>query len=416
MEKIVDKINFPKDWNPFLVNELGKVFKGKGILKSEIQNSGFPCIRYGEIYTKYHYNFDKTISYINTDTAQKSREIKFGDILFSGSGETAEEIGKAVAYVGGNKAYAGGDIVVLRPNEPNSGLFFGYLMNSDYVVQQKFQEGQGHSVVHIYGKSVERLKVILPPLPEQQKIAAILSKWDELIAEQTQLIAAKGKQKKGLMQQLLSGEVRFPGFDKEWEYKALTDITEYLGGAAFKSKDQVDSGIKWLKIANIGIGKLKWDVTAYLPPSFVKEFEKYRLVVGNVVMALTRPILNNKLKIAQIASGSGESLLNQRVAKLIPKGDNSLTYIYYLHQSQRTVNFINASIAGTDPPNISLKELETISIRIPPIIEQHKIASILSSCDEEIQHLKDELEAIKLQKKGLMQELLTGRLRVPQPT
>ena len=387
MEKIVDKINFPKDWNPFLVNELGKVFKGKGILKSEIQNSGFPCIRYGEIYTKYHYNFDKTISYINTDTAQKSREIKFGDILFSGSGETAEEIGKAVAYVGGNKAYAGGDIVVLRPNEPNSGLFFGYLMNSDYVVQQKFQEGQGHSVVHIYGKSVERLKVILPPLPEQQKIAAILSKWDEWIAEQTQLIAAKEKQKKGLMQQLLSGEVRFPGFSEEWKEVKLKEIATITTGSSNREDSTLDGEFTF------------FDRSQDIRTSSKYLFDKESIIVPGEGQAFIPKYFHGKFD------------LHQRTYAIFDFSDMNGKYLFY-YISKNDKHLLSQAV-GSTVKSLRLPMFESMPILIPKIEEQDKIASLLTSSDEEIQSLKDELESVKLQKKGLMQGLLTGRLRVP---
>src|SRR5690554_4772869 len=123
MEKIIDKIKFPETWKPCKISKLGKVFKGKGISKAEILDSGLACIRYGEIYSKYGYKVDGTHSFINKDSASKSQEIKYGDILFTGSGETAEEIGKAVAYIGREQAYAGGDIIILRPNEPDSGLF-----------------------------------------------------------------------------------------------------------------------------------------------------------------------------------------------------------------------------------------------------------------------------------------------------
>ncbi len=88
----------PSDWEVKTLGELGTFSKGKGILKEQVILEGLPCIRYGEIYTTYDFIIKDFKSFINEDVAKESNEIKKGDILFAGSGETAEEIGKAVAY------------------------------------------------------------------------------------------------------------------------------------------------------------------------------------------------------------------------------------------------------------------------------------------------------------------------------
>lgn len=236
MENIIGKNSFPIDWKQYELKDLGRIFKGKGISKSEIVDSGLPCVRYGEIYTEYHFTLSDTKSFISEESASLSQEIQYGDVLFAGSGEKAEDIGKAVAYISNEQGYAGGDIIVFRPKEERDGQFLGYLLNSEYVNHQKFMAAQGHSVVHIYGKNVESLKIALPAQNERQKIAQILSKWDELIAQQTQLIAAKERQKKGLMQKLLTGEVRFPGFSGEWEEVQIQEIGTIIRGASPRPK------------------------------------------------------------------------------------------------------------------------------------------------------------------------------------
>ena len=264
------------------------------------------------------------------------------------------------------------------------------------------------------GISAQRkLPVFLPPLPEQQKIASILSTWDKAIATQEQLIKQKQELKKGLMQQLLTGRKRFAGFTEEWKYKSMNDIVKYLGGEAFKSANKVEKGVKWLKIANVGIGSIKWDNnTTCLPISFIEENPKYVLREGDIIMALTRPILNNKLKIATFNKEDGIALLNQRVAKLTSKNKNDLKFIYYLHQMPYFIYCMNAMMAGTDPPNISLKDLNKTKVRIPNYDEQKMIVSAIESCDLEINNLIDIKKQIIKQKQGLMQQLLTGEKRV----
>tara|TARA_R110002124_G_scaffold104339_3_gene254147 strand:- start:6156 stop:7454 length:1299 start_codon:yes stop_codon:yes gene_type:complete len=405
----------PEDWSVKLLDELGEFSKGKGIAKKDVledEIDGLPCIRYAEIYTIYHYNTTALKSKINQESSENSNPIGRGDILFAGSGETLEDIGKSIAYFGEQTAYAGGDIIILKQNHQDS-RYLGYLFNNDVVKNQLFKIGQGHSVVHIYSSGLKKVLVPLPPLPEQQKIASILNIWDKAIAAQEKLILEKQELKKGLMQQLLTGKKRFRGFTEEWEVKPMNDIVKYLGGEAFKSTSQVENGVKWLKIANVGIGSVKWNnSTTFLPTSFIEKNPKYVLKEGDIIMALTRPILNNKLKIATFNKEDGIALLNQRVAKLTSKNKNDLKFIYYLHQMPYFIYCMNVMMAGTDPPNISLKDLSKTKVTIPNYDEQKMIVSIIESFDFEIDNLIDIKEQIINQKQGLMQQLLTGEKRV----
>jgi type I restriction enzyme S subunit len=405
------RIDIPQDWSFTKLGNLGEFLKGKGVAKKEILDNGIPCVRYGEIYTIHHEYIKEFHSFINKTSTEDSFKLEKGDLLFAGSGEKLEDIGKCVAFLNDFNVYAGGDIVVLRNHQQNA-MFMGFLLNTPVFRRQAHKLGQGHSVVHIYSSGLKNVKIPIPPLPEQQKIAAILRTWDKAIDKLTQLIAAKEQHKKGLMQQLLTGKKRFAGFTDDWKDYKLTQLVKYFGGAAFKSSDKVVDGLKWLKIANVGVGAIKWGETEFLPKEFKTSFERYYLLVGDVVIALTRPILSGKLKIAQIKSKNDESLLNQRVAKLIPYDKNDVNYLYYLHQLDRVIYLIESTIAGTDPPNISVNDMSLIKVKVPQLEEQQKIASVLLAADKEIELLKNELESLQQQKKGLMQVLLTGKVRV----
>ena len=207
---------FPKDWKILPLSALGTFSKGKGILKDQVLESGLPCVRYGEIYTRHEYIIKEFHSFISKEVAEESQEIKKNVILFAGSGETLEEIGKAVAYIGSETAYAGGDVIILKLNAGIDPIYLSYALNSDFVNWQKRRFGQGHSVVHIYSSDLANLHVPCAPLPEQKKIAEILSLWDTAI-EITEKLSAKKEprsvgqlqiQKRGLMQVLLTGKKR----------------------------------------------------------------------------------------------------------------------------------------------------------------------------------------------------------------
>lgn len=165
------------------------------------------CIRYGEIYTKHHDYIRGFHSFIPREIASQSQRLRKGDLLFAGSGETAEEIGKCVAFLGDEEAYAGGDIVVFSPVDQDS-MYLGYLMNHASVSCQKSRMGQGHAVVHISARNLALLDLRLPKFEEQTGIAAVLSDMDAEIAA---LEARRDKTralKQGMMQELLTGRIR----------------------------------------------------------------------------------------------------------------------------------------------------------------------------------------------------------------
>ncbi len=106
----------PSHWTLTRLASAGTFRKGRGIKKDETKDSGLPCIRYGEIYTKYDRIIYELTSFIDQQSAEASEAIKKGDVLFAGSGETTEDIGKAVVYSGESDAYASGDIIILTVN------------------------------------------------------------------------------------------------------------------------------------------------------------------------------------------------------------------------------------------------------------------------------------------------------------
>ncbi len=198
---------FTEDWKEVRLGDLGSFSKGRGITKSEVLEQGLPCIRYGEIYTKHHNHIRAFSSHISMTSAEQSCRLTQGDILFAGSGETSEEIGKCVAYLGSFEAYAGGDIIILSPRGVSS-LFLGYALNGQQVVNQKQLLGQGDAVVHIYVTGLSSVRVPCPPIDEQEVIAEALSDMDSEIEG---IVAQREKAeliKQGMMQELLSGRVR----------------------------------------------------------------------------------------------------------------------------------------------------------------------------------------------------------------
>jgi type I restriction enzyme S subunit len=166
-----------------------------------------PCVRYGELYTHHHDWIKRHYSWVSQEVASAAQRLRKGDVLFAGSGETKGEIGKCASFLADCEAYAGGDIVILRPQGVDS-LFLGYLCNTPAIATQKSSMGQGDAVVHISALSLAAIEISVPTIPEQTAIASVLSDMDAEIAalerrrDKTKLL------KQAMMQELLTGRTR----------------------------------------------------------------------------------------------------------------------------------------------------------------------------------------------------------------
>ena len=154
------------NWQTKKLSELGTFSKGAGIPKDSVLPEGLPAVRYGELYTAFDTFIKNVRSYIDESTARESKEIRRGDILFAGSGETIDEIGKSAVYQHSDFGYAGGDIVTLSPDTSSSSLFLAYALNSPIARKDLRRLGQGQSVVHVYRKDLEEMSLSLPEKPE----------------------------------------------------------------------------------------------------------------------------------------------------------------------------------------------------------------------------------------------------------
>ncbi len=198
---------FSGEWEEKKLGDLGVFRKGKGIPRSILVENGIPCVRYGEIYTHHDYIVREFHSFIPREHISETELIKKGDVLFTCSGETSEEIGKCVVYQDNLEAYAGGDIIIFSGHQQHPS-YLGYILNSIPVAQQKARFGQGNSVVHISTSSLERLEFLLPDFKEQHAIAKVIEDSDFLIRSKLILLQKLKLEKSALMQQLLTGKRR----------------------------------------------------------------------------------------------------------------------------------------------------------------------------------------------------------------
>lgn len=385
----------PEDWEVTKVGEKFNFLKTYSNSREDLNNiDEISYIHYGEIHTKHKFyiDFDK-FELPKINKSKLPNEIilaQNGDLVIADASEDYTDIGKSAEIKNlTSKAVSGLHTFLLRDKNNNfANGYKGYLFYNETVAKSIKKIATGISVLGISKTNLSNLEIPLPPIKEQEKIADILITWDEAITKQEKLIKAKELQKKALMQKLLSGEVRFNGFADEWEDVRLGDVCDIKKGEQL-NKDTLDSNGDF-PVINGGIE----------PSGYTEEWntESNTITIsegGNSCGYV------NFLQDRFWSGGHCYTLLNLKIDKI---------YLYqFLKYNQHNIMKLRV---GSGLPNIQKSAIERFLINKPVIKEQQKIAEVLSLSDKEIDLLKKELEELKLQKKALMQKLLTGEVRI----
>lgn len=403
----------PEDWDAISLSKVGVFGKGSGVTRANAQSGNIPCIRYGEIYTS-HNDYIKTFySHISPEIALTATKLKKGDVLFAGSGETKEEIGKAVAFLGDEDAYAGGDIIILSPNMESSSMYLGYVLNSKSSVAQKASMGQGDAVVHIHAKELADVVIPWPKVEEQERIADALSSMDALISGLDEAIEKKRQIKEGLMQNLLTGRTRLPG-GGEWRVMTFERfISRFATGLNPRNNFRlnVDASNYYITIKDFADGVLCFDNCDRVSDDAIRRInERSDLRKGDVLFSSIGRVGDAYV----IKETPNNWNINESVFSLRPDSNiMDSQFLYYLIKSKNVQERFQENITGTTLKSIKMGHLKAIECYFPERIEEQvSIANILSSVDSDILKIEEKKRKYSLIKQGMMQELLTGKTRL----
>ena len=422
----------PEDWEVKRLGEVAEVYSGgtPSTVIREYYGGEIPWINSGDLNKTKIFSVEGRITELGLRNSS-AKIIQPETLLIALYGATAGVVAISKIEAAINQAV----LAIIPRRDFVYFLLHQLIYLQDFIKRTYKQGGQAN----LSGELVKSCPLALPPLPEQKKIAEILSTWDEAIEKLNSYIEAKKKLKKALMQKLLTGKQRIKesivreGYKKtelgwipeDWEVKRFDEVFSFLKVEPL-SREALTDKDNDLGIYNIHYGDLHATYKSELL-DFDKEKRVPRIKDSVILSHNLNFLEEGDLVIADVSEdylgiGTCIELKNVKERKILGglhtfsvrdcSKKTAEGFRVYLLKSFEVLTALKRIATGVSVYGISKTNLSRIKIPLPPLAEQKKIAEILSKADEGIDLLNQELEKLKIQKKGLMQKLLTGVWRV----
>jgi type I restriction enzyme S subunit len=289
---------------------------------------------------------------------------------------------------------------IVRGTKNLTAWFFWFFANRDI---SSYLTRTAAGAYKLTKATVDKLPCALPPVPEQRAIAVALSDVDALLGGLDRLIAKKRDLKQAAMQQLLTGHTPLPGFHGEWEVKRVLDLGDVVTGGT----PRTDVAIFWC------------DGYPWITPTDISAdrdmFTSERTITQKGLDSI-RALPPNTILVTCIASIGKNAILrttgscNQQINAVIPNKNNSAEFLYYVFEASK--QYLQANAGTTATSIISRAAFVQLTFTVPPLPEQTAIAEVLTDMDAELAALEQRREKTRALKQAMMQELLTGRIRL----
>ncbi|MCK7308165.1 restriction endonuclease subunit S [Enterobacter quasiroggenkampii] len=343
-------------------------------------------------------------------TAQSKTALKAGDLLTVQSGHIGETAVVTDQFHGANCHAL---IVTRLKQEKADPHYLCFYVNSEIGRARMKGLEVGSTILHINTKDLKKFRVLLPSLPEQKKIAQILSTWDKAISVTEKFLANSQQQKKALMQLLLTGKKRLLDengvrFSREWKQVELGDVFEKVSNGLTYDANSLD-GLPVTRIETISTGRVNFEKVGWAPDC--DNTRRFKLNLGDILYSH----INSLEHIGRVAYFNDDKPLYHGMNLLLlrTKMQNNSLFLFHLLNSQVGKKYAKTyAKSAVNQASISTTDIKTFKVFIPERLEQQKIAAVLSAADAEISTLEKKLACLKDEKKALMQQLLTGKRRV----
>lgn len=405
-----DKVKYPKDWRLLsiasMVDNNKDLFDDGDWIEAEyLTDSGIRLIQTGNVGEGTFVDKDKK-KYISEQSFSKlkCKELNVGDILIC---RLADPAGRACILpdIGEEKMITSVDVSIYRPktNCVDRGFLVASMSTANWFNEIRERCG-GSTRTRIARSELGKMKIPLPPLPEQKGIAKVLSTADAAIHTTEKLIAQKELRKKWLMQQLLTGKKRLKGFEGEWKEIHIRDVSKEIS-----IRNKSDKQLTVLSCTKYD--GLVPSLEYFGRKIFADDVSTYKIVPKNHFAYATNHIEEGSIG---YQGKFDEALISPMYT--VFKTDNSVNddFFYRLLKSHKLIYQYQNRMEGSIDRRGGLRwdAFSIIKIKLPSIEEQTSIAQVLQAADKEITLLKAKAEKLREQKKGLMQQLLTGKVRL----
>lgn len=403
----------PNDWEVKRLGECISYVKGYAFKNNQYKTEGVRLIRISD--TNYSGIKECEKIFIAIDDAQSFSNYKLfeKDILVQTVGSRPplydSMVGKAIRVDKANSnTLLNQNLVKIIPTNINENLLYINLKTKRYLEYIETIVRGNANQVSITLDDLFDYNFLLPPLPQQQKIAEILGTWDEAIEKQSKLIDKLTDRKRGLMQQLLTGKKRLAGFSEEWKEVRLGEICDKISNGITYNTDLAE-GYPVTRIETISKGVIDYAKIGFAQE--VNNMESYKLQKGDILFSH----INSLAHIGKVAIYKGENPLYHGMNLLLLRTSikaNDYYLFYFLCSSAARNKIQSLAKQAVNQASVNIEELKKWFILLPSLPEQTAIANILTAADKEIEFAKSKLELLRSQKSGVMQELLTGKTRV----
>lgn len=332
-------------------------------------------------------------------------------ILLGEDGANIIDRSSRLVFIAKGRYWVNNHAHVLKPKQ----IFNNYFL-CEYLESLKYDKyNTGTAQPKLNKEIVSKIPIIKPPLKEQEKIAEILTTWDDAIAKQEQLIEQKQVFKKGIMQQIFSQKIRFKD-DKgndypAWKEKRLGDIVDNYGGTSLEQYVDLDGKYKFISIGNYSKTGHYIDNAQRInanEKSSSKILDAYDLVMVLNDKTSTGDIIGSTILISE----DNKFIYNQRSERLVCKHTVFPKFLWFYLNSAEFRSMVFSIAQGGTQIYVNFPAVKRLNLDLPNLEEQTKIADFLTSLDDEITKQTEILDQLKLQKQSLMQKLLTGQVRV----
>ena len=396
----------PESW---IKSELGQLIEeigdGGTPSTSDPQNfgGGIPWVVIDDIRPKIY----KTQTTISEQGLQKSSAKLWGQgTVILSTGATIGRVGVAKTRLATKQGICG----IVTTDKLNSGYLYQYLLS---ITAKLNALSQGSTIKETRPPTIKKIRLNLPPLPEQKKIASILTSVDEVIENTQKQIDKLQDLKKATMNELLTKGISHTEFKdselgkipKGWKCRELGDLADRIEGGGTPSRtvpEYWEGDIPWSTVKDL-MGTYLSSTEETITELGLKQSSSRLIPSGTIILA-------TRMAVGKAVVFNTNVAINQDLKAFFHKSIVDPKFLLQLFLSKSS--YLETLATGSTVKGIRLKELRAIPVKIPPLPEQKKIASILSSIDKNIEEKQHKLNKTQSLKKSLMQDLLTGKVRV----